>query len=97
MAARLTAIIDGSGMLNTVVSRQMSQLSRYSVRSVHIAPEEDSRVPFTLKKLIDRGGFGNVYLAQMESTAEMGTEPREEVPLFLSARIPPCFLQAPKR
>lgn len=51
-------MIDDQGMLNTVVSRQMSQISRYSVRSesgsVLITPEAGSASEFHLKKLIGK-------------------------------------------
>uniref|UniRef100_A0A7R9V8Z4 Protein kinase domain-containing protein n=1 Tax=Chlamydomonas euryale TaxID=1486919 RepID=A0A7R9V8Z4_9CHLO len=71
VGADFANIIDDQGMLNTVASRQMSQLSRYSVRSesgsVVITPELGPRAPFQLKKLIGKGGFGNVYLAQMNT------------------------------
>ncbi|GAX80279.1 hypothetical protein CEUSTIGMA_g7717.t1 [Chlamydomonas eustigma] len=70
MGVDLGSIMDDHGMLNPMVSRQMSQLSRYSVRSesgsVMIMPEERDSQPFKLLKLIGRGGFGNVYLADWE-------------------------------
>ncbi|KAG1663383.1 hypothetical protein FOA52_007120 [Chlamydomonas sp. UWO 241] len=69
VAADFASIIDDQGMLNTLVSRQMSSMSRYSVRSesgsVLITPETAPGAPFQLKKLIGKGGFGNVYLAKM--------------------------------
>lgn len=65
LGADLHSIMDDQGMLNPLVSRQLSVLSHYSVRSesgsVMITPE-DGGAPFKLLRLIGRGGFGNVYL-----------------------------------
>jgi mitogen-activated protein kinase kinase kinase 11 len=69
VGADLPAIMDDHGMLNPLVSRQLSVMSHYSVRSesgsVMITPE-DAEVPFKLIRLIGRGGFGNVYLGEWE-------------------------------
>lgn len=69
VGADLHAIMDDHGMLNPLVSRQLSVMSHYSVKSesgsVMITPE-DAEAPFKLHKLIGRGGFGNVYLGDWE-------------------------------
>jgi hypothetical protein len=69
LGADLHSIMDDQGMLNPLVSRQLSVLSHYSVRSesgsVMITPE-DGGAPFKLLRLIGRGGFGNVYLGDWE-------------------------------
>ncbi len=71
VGADLHSIMDDQGMLNPLVSRQMSVMSHYSVRSesgsVMITPESRAGgAPFKLLKLIGRGGFGNVYLGEWE-------------------------------
>lgn len=70
VGADLHAIMDDHGMLNPLVSRQLSVMSHYSVRSesgsVMITPE-DAEAPFKLIRLIGRGGFGNVYLGDWEA------------------------------
>eukprot|EP00197_Chlamydomonas_leiostraca_P014486 CAMPEP_0202860868 /NCGR_PEP_ID=MMETSP1391-20130828/2447_1 /ASSEMBLY_ACC=CAM_ASM_000867 /TAXON_ID=1034604 /ORGANISM="Chlamydomonas leiostraca, Strain SAG 11-49" /LENGTH=476 /DNA_ID=CAMNT_0049540143 /DNA_START=206 /DNA_END=1633 /DNA_ORIENTATION=- len=69
VGADLHAIMDDHGMLNPLVSRQLSVMSHYSVRSesgsVMITPEQ-AEAPFKLIRLIGRGGFGNVYLGDWE-------------------------------
>lgn len=69
VAADLESIMDNQGLLNPMVSRQMSVMSHYSVRSesgaVLISPEEQQS-EFKLLKLIGRGGFGNVYLGDWD-------------------------------
>ena len=58
LGADLHSIMDDQGMLNPLVSRQLSVLSHYSVRSesgsVMITPE-DGGAPFRLLRLIGRG------------------------------------------
>lgn len=70
VAADLESIMDNQGLLNPIVSRQMSVMSHYSVRSesgaVLISPEENDGSEFKLLKLIGRGGFGNVYLGDWD-------------------------------
>ena len=70
VAADLESIMDNQGLLNPMVSRQMSVMSHYSVRSesgaVLISPEENDGSEFKLLKLIGRGGFGNVYLGDWD-------------------------------
>ncbi|KAL6749139.1 kinase-like domain-containing protein [Haematococcus lacustris] len=69
VGADLNSIMDEHGMLNPLVSRQLSVMSHYSVRSesgsVMITPE-DAEAPFKLLRLIGRGGFGNVYLGDWD-------------------------------
>ncbi|GFH13636.1 protein kinase domain-containing protein, partial [Haematococcus lacustris] len=69
VGADLKSIMDEHGMLNPLVSRQLSVMSHYSVRSesgsVMITPE-DAEAPFKLIRLIGRGGFGNVYLGDWD-------------------------------
>lgn len=70
VGADLHAIMDEHGMLNPLVSRQLSVMSHYSVKSesgsVMITPEE-AEAPFKLIRLIGRGGFGNVYLGDWDA------------------------------
>ena len=67
VGADLHSIMDDHGMLNPLVSRQLSVMAHYSVRSqsgsVMITPEQ-ANAPFKLLRLIGRGGFGNVYLGE---------------------------------
>mmetsp|Transcript_4739 Transcript_4739/g.12984 ORF Transcript_4739/g.12984 Transcript_4739/m.12984 type:complete len:748 (+) Transcript_4739:19-2262(+) len=69
VGADLHNIMDDQGMLHEGVSRQLSSMSHYSVRSesgnVIIEPEQP-KAPFELLGLIGRGGFGNVYLGEWE-------------------------------
>ncbi|KAF5833571.1 kinase-like domain-containing protein [Dunaliella salina] len=69
VGADLHNIMDEQGMLHEGVSRQLSSMSHYSVRSesgnVIIEPEQP-KAPFELLGLIGRGGFGNVYLGEWE-------------------------------
>ena len=73
VSADLNAIVDDQGTINAVVSRQLSVMSHYSVKSeagsVILQPElvqGPNPLGFTLQKLIGRGGFGNVYLGEWE-------------------------------
>lgn len=71
VTADLNAIVDDQGTINSLVSRQLSMMSHYSVRSeagsVILQPEVGpNALGFTLQKLIGRGGFGNVYLGEWE-------------------------------
>ncbi|GLC36300.1 hypothetical protein PLESTF_001731000 [Pleodorina starrii] len=73
VSADLNAIVDDQGTINALVSRQLSVMSHYSVKSeagsVILQPElaqGPNALGFTLHKLIGRGGFGNVYLGDWE-------------------------------
>ncbi|GIL48237.1 hypothetical protein Vafri_4913 [Volvox africanus] len=73
VSADLNAIVDDQGTINALVSRQLSVMSHYSVKSeagsVILQPElahGPNALGFTLHKLIGRGGFGNVYLGEWE-------------------------------
>jgi hypothetical protein len=73
VSADLNAIVDDQGTINALVSRQLSVMSHYSVKSeagnVILEPEMaagPNPLGFTLQKLIGRGGFGNVYLDEYE-------------------------------
>lgn len=73
VSADLNAIVDDQGTINALVSRQLSVMSHYSVKSeagsVILQPEVahgPNALGFTLHKLIGRGGFGNVYLGEWE-------------------------------
>lgn len=73
VSADLNAIVDDQGTINALVSRQLSIMSHYSVKSeagsVILQPEVGTgtnALGFTLHKLIGRGGFGNVYLGDWE-------------------------------
>ncbi len=73
VSADLNAIVDDQGTINALVSRQLSVMSHYSVKSeagsVILQPEVahgPNALGFTLQKLIGRGGFGNVYLGEWE-------------------------------
>lgn len=70
VGADLHSIVDDKGTLTPLVSRQLSMMSHYSMRSesgsVLITAEDTNEHGFKLIKLIGRGGFGNVYLADWE-------------------------------
>eukprot|EP00201_Polytomella_parva_P020834 CAMPEP_0175042198 /NCGR_PEP_ID=MMETSP0052_2-20121109/2407_1 /TAXON_ID=51329 ORGANISM="Polytomella parva, Strain SAG 63-3" /NCGR_SAMPLE_ID=MMETSP0052_2 /ASSEMBLY_ACC=CAM_ASM_000194 /LENGTH=656 /DNA_ID=CAMNT_0016304937 /DNA_START=101 /DNA_END=2068 /DNA_ORIENTATION=+ len=70
VSADLNAIVDDQGTINPLVSRQLSMMSHYSVKSesgsVVLRREMNDGLGFTILKLIGRGGFGNVYLGEWE-------------------------------
>lgn len=65
----LDNIVDDQGILNQLVSRQLSTMSHYSLRSesgsIVIEPEDGSAGHKIIKR-IGKGGFGNVYLGEWE-------------------------------